>query len=143
MLLMFNHWWNTESSVSQLVLYGIFYVYTNILTLTLPELKLISHFHQYAVWPSSILLADQLQLFILISLKMRMDCRWIIPFKKFSWLRVKVLNKDTKNECFSLSYLTMTQDMTYTNKQWCCCYGNICLQLWGILYILLSSCDTV
>ena len=49
----------------------------------------------HAVWPSSILLADHLQVLILISLNMIMDRskngRWIIPFKKFSRLKV--------NEC--------------------------------------------
>ena len=51
----------------------------------------------YAVrefWPGSILLADQLQDIILISLKMVMDSskngRWIIPFEKFSLWRVKI-----------------------------------------------------
>ena len=48
-----------------------------ILTLILPTLKVSSLCHQsmhvHAVWPGSILLADQLQFFILISLQMIMD----------------------------------------------------------------------
>ena len=72
-----------------------------LLTLIMPTSKVISLCHQYrfqaslhicAVWPGSILLADQLQVLVLISLKMVMDSSknvmWIIPFKKFGMVRV-------------------------------------------------------
>ena len=66
------------------------------LTLILPTRKVISLCHPYrarpAVCPSSILLADHLQVPILISLTMIMDSAKIgrnISFKKFGMVRVK------------------------------------------------------
>ena len=48
----------------------------------------------HATGPGSILLADHLQIFILISLKLMMDSykksRWINSFKKFSRVRVNI-----------------------------------------------------
>ena len=68
------------------------------LTLILLEPKLISLCHQYrACMPvqsdqALLLLADHLQVLVLISIKIIMDSskngRWIIPFMKFSRLRV-------------------------------------------------------
>ena len=61
---------------------------------SLPPVWSQTSLHIRAVWPGPILLADQLQVFILISLKMTMESaknvKWIIPFKKFSMIRVKL-----------------------------------------------------
>ena len=78
--------------------------YYSLLTLILLEQKVISLCHQHRnqaniiymqisiVWPGSILLAGQLQVIILISLKMIMNIsengKLIIPFMKFSRLNV-------------------------------------------------------
>ena len=62
------------------------------------------------VWPGSILLADQLQVLILISLKWKLDSaknvRWIIPSKKFVKLRVNIF--------FSSNSLIMSQRLGVT-----------------------------
>ena len=62
---------------------------------SLPVEKKLASLHIHAVWPVCILLADQLQILILISLKMIIEspktCRWITQFKKFSRLRVKII----------------------------------------------------
>ena len=80
----------------------------------LPLVQSKTSLHICAVWPSSILLADQLQGPILISLKMITDSskngRWIIPFKKFSRLRVKSL---TFVEDFHLNLLIKRIRMKY------------------------------
>ena len=72
-----------------------------VLTLNLLESKVISPLSSVytgrqarcAVWPGSILLAEQLQILILNSLKIVMESSkngsWISPFKKYSRLRVK------------------------------------------------------
>ena len=57
----------------------------------------------------SYMLADQLQVPILISLKMIMDsaknCRWIIPFKKFGMIRVKYIPLFTQFRIMVMSWL--------------------------------------
>ena len=70
------------------------------LTLILLELKVINFCHHYSARPActsmqsdlALLLADQLQVLILISLKVTKDSSitgsWVIPFRKCSRLRV-------------------------------------------------------
>ena len=72
------------------------------LTLILPTTKILAFAISIepgqtaqTVWPGCILLADQLQVFILISLKMIMDKsknrRWIFPFMKLGMVRVNTM----------------------------------------------------
>ena len=60
---------------------------------SLPPVYSQTSLHRCAVCPGSILLADQLQVLILISIKLITDSsknvRWNIPFKKCGMVRVK------------------------------------------------------
>ena len=68
------------------------------MTKLLPPVKSKVGLHISAVLPGSILLADHLQAFILIFLKLIMEIskngRLIIPFKKFSRFRVELNSTD-------------------------------------------------
>ena len=114
------------------------------LNFILLEPRVISLCHQYKAMPACTSMLNQFEVFILISPKMIMGSskngRWIIPLKKFSWIRVSSLFHLSNNSCHSIKDIVVGMNFTQRELYFFWAFKSL---LWCLTWnaILPSLCN--